>query len=227
MLTNTVDANDVVDTAREWYLSTGAVAFIVTGLVVLLGLVSSIAIAKKAGYSGWWGTLFFLVPVLGPILFVLFALLKWPAIKERDEALGLLRERDIPLPSHERALLKEEERKRAIEEQARRNMEKAQRAREKAEAERVRLAGAGGAAAGVAGGLATPDASPAIDGGSPAAPASDVGTGSAAPVSTSPATASTSDVPPAADGGTDRGAWPPVPGDGDGTGADGGGVRNE
>lgn len=194
MLTNTVDANDVVDTAREWYLSTGAVAFIVTGLVVLLGLVSSIAIAKKAGYSGWWGTLFFLVPVLGPILFVLFALLKWPAIKERDEALGLLRERDIPLPSHERALLKEEERKRAIEEQARRNMEKAQRAREKAEAERVRLAGAGGAAA---------------------------------PVSTTPATASTSDVPPAADGGTDRGAWPPVPGDGDGTGADGGGVRNE
>lgn len=194
MLTNTVDANDVVDTAREWYLSTGAVAFIVTGLVVLLGLVSSIAIAKKAGYSGWWGTLFFLVPVLGPILFVLFALLKWPAIKERDEALGLLRERDIPLPSHERALLKEEERKRAIEEQARRNMEKAQRAREKAEAERARLAGAGGAAA---------------------------------PGPTTPATASTSDVPPAADGGTDRGAWPPVPGDGDGTGADGGGVRNE
>jgi hypothetical protein len=38
-----------------------------------------------------------LVPVIGPLLFLVFAVLKWPALQERDRAIALLEEKGIPL----------------------------------------------------------------------------------------------------------------------------------
>lgn len=146
MIARPIDANDVTNSVRSWYETAGWWAFALSILVFLLWLVSAIAISKKAGFSGWWGVLYILVLPLSPILFALFAILRWPVLKERNEALGVLREHAIPLPSHERAAIKEEERKRAAEEEARRNMERAMREREKAEAERARMAARGAAA---------------------------------------------------------------------------------
>jgi hypothetical protein len=40
-------------------------------------------ILAKAGYSGWWALLVF-VPLANIIGLWVFALAKWPAIKERD-----------------------------------------------------------------------------------------------------------------------------------------------
>jgi hypothetical protein len=140
-------AENISDSVTKWYESAGIWALLLTGLFFLLWLVASIAIAKKAGYSGWWGALFVLVPFLSWILFALFALLKWPVAKQRDEARGVLKEHSLSLPSDERAAVKEAERKQAIEEQARRNMEKAQADRIKAEEAKARFVAGSPAAA--------------------------------------------------------------------------------
>lgn len=113
--------------------------FSLVGLAVL-SLVVAIVVAKKAGYSGWWGAIAVLFPPVGLVLVLLLAMLKWPALKERDEALGILASNELTLPSHERKAIKEAERKLAIEDAARKRMEKAQADREKADAERARFA---------------------------------------------------------------------------------------
>ena len=134
-----IDTDEATRTLSEWLDQAGTVAIIAVVAVFVLTVVIGVAIAKKAGYSGWWGAFATLVPVIGWLLLLLFALLKWPALRERDEALTVLRERGIPLPSHERAALKEEERMREREAQARRDMERAQAQRAKAEADRESL----------------------------------------------------------------------------------------
>lgn len=134
--------DDVVDEATDglrqvltdflqWTLISAAIVFVLTFVV-------AIAIAKKAGYSGWWGAIAVLVPPLGIILLLLFALLKWPALKERDEAIEVVEANELTIPSRERAAIKEAQRRKAVEEEARRRMEKAQAEREAADAERAR-----------------------------------------------------------------------------------------
>lgn len=142
VFTKTADlttVDDLADNAREWYETAGMWALLIAVLFFALYLFVCIAIAKKAGYSGWWGALFVLVPLVSGLLLILLAVLKWPVLKERDEALGVLKENDLVLPRHERAAIKDEERKRAEEDEARRRMEKAQAERQKAEDERARL----------------------------------------------------------------------------------------
>lgn len=134
-----IDSNEVGDRVAEFLQTAGQIALITTAALFVLGLIIGIVVAKKAGYSGWWGALAVLVPPLGVILTLLFAFLKWPALKERDEALGILRTNELTLPSHERAAIKEAERKQHVEEEARRRMEKAQAEREKAEADRQKF----------------------------------------------------------------------------------------
>lgn len=133
-------AENLSETASDWYQTAGVWALVLTVLFFLLWLVAAIAIAKKAGFSGWWGALFILVPFISWILFGLFAILKWPVTKQRDEARGVVRGNDLTLPSEEKAAIKEAERKQAIEDQARRNMEKAQAERIKAEEAKARFA---------------------------------------------------------------------------------------
>lgn len=157
-------AENLSETATDWYESAGIWALVLTALFFLLWLVAAIAISKKAGYSGWWGALFVLVPFLSWILFGLFAILKWPVAKQRDEARGVLKENSLSLPSDERAAIKEAERKQAIEEQARRNMEKAQADRIKAEEAKARFVAGSPAAARAA----TPPADSTADASAPA-----------------------------------------------------------
>ncbi len=134
-----IDSNEVGNRVADFLQSAGQIALIVTGAMFVLTLIIGIVVAKKAGYSGWWGALAVLVPPIGVILALLFAFLKWPALKERDEALGILSTNGLTLPSHERAAIKEAERKQHVEEEARRRMEKAQEDRRKAEADRERF----------------------------------------------------------------------------------------
>ena len=91
--------SDVNDTIYSWGVGFWVV---VIGLSLLI-LVGSIAIARKAGYSGWWGALFALVWPVSWLLFGLFAVFKWPVIKERDEALRVLKENNLVTPSQMRS----------------------------------------------------------------------------------------------------------------------------
>ncbi len=134
-----VDPETAGESLTDFLQTAGLVAFWSAVAVAVLTFIVAIAVSKKAGYSGWWGAIAVLFPPVGVILLLLFALLKWPALKERDEALGVLTENGLTLPSHERAAIKEAERKKAVEDEARRRMEKAQAEREKADAERARF----------------------------------------------------------------------------------------
>ena len=87
--------SDINDTIYSW----GVGFWVVVIGLSLLVLVASIAIAKKAGYSGWWGALFALVWPISWLLFGLFAVFKWPILKERDEALRVLKENNLVTPS--------------------------------------------------------------------------------------------------------------------------------
>ncbi len=134
-----IDSNEVGNRVADFLQTTGQIALITMAAVFVVTLILAIVIAKKAGYSGWWGALAVLVPPLGVILALLFVFLKWPALKQRDEALGILKANDLTLPSDERAAIKDAERKQQIEDEARRRMERAQADREKAEADREKF----------------------------------------------------------------------------------------
>lgn len=134
-----IDSNEVGNRVADFLETAGQVALITTAGVFVVSLILAIVIAKKAGYSGWWGFLAALVPPLGFLLALLFAFLKWPALKQRDEALGILKANDLTLPSQERAAIKDAERKQQVEDEARRRMEKAQADRVKAEADREKF----------------------------------------------------------------------------------------
>jgi|GEM_PF-974593 len=137
-----IDPDKAGKSLADYLNSYGQVTFFALIALAIVSLVVAIVIAKKAGYSGWWGAIAVLFPPAGLVLVLLLALFKWPALKERDEALGVLASHEMTLPSHERKAIKEAERKRAIEDAARKRMEKAQAEREKADAERERFAAA-------------------------------------------------------------------------------------
>ncbi len=160
--------------------------FSLIGLVVL-SLIVAIAVSKKAGYSGWWGAIAVLFPPIGIILALRLAMLKWPSLKERDEALGILDQNHLTLPSQERKAIKEAERKRTIEDAARKRMEKAQVDREKADAQREKFAASEAARAAVAPAPAAVGATPAADGAASAVAAIPVTTPGKAPASPPPA----------------------------------------
>jgi hypothetical protein len=137
-----IDPDKAGKSLADYLNSYGQVTFFALIALAIVSLIVAIVIAKKAGYSGWWGAIAVLFPPAGLVLVLLLALFKWPALKERDEALGVLASHEMTLPSHERKAIKEAERKRAIEDAARKRMEKAQAEREKADAERERFAAA-------------------------------------------------------------------------------------
>lgn len=134
-----IDSTEVGNRVADFLQTAGQIALITTAALFVVYLFMAIVITKKAGYSGWWGALAVLVPPLGVLLVLLFAFLKWPALKQRDEALGILKTNDLTLPSQERAAIKEAERRQQVEDEARRRMEKAQADRVKAEADREKF----------------------------------------------------------------------------------------
>lgn len=157
---------DVTTSVAERIISWGLASIIVGALLLALMFVASIAIAKKAGYSGWWGAIFVLAWPIGWLFLGIFAILKWPALKERDEAFAVLREHDLTIPMQDRRAIREEKRRLAAEQQAQRDLEKAQAARLKAEAERAKLAARGAETAPEAGPAHVADAEAAsADGG--------------------------------------------------------------
>lgn len=135
-----IDPDKAGKSLADFLNSYGQVTFFALIALAIVSLVVAIVVAKKAGYSGWWGAIAVLLPPVGLVLVLLLALFKWPALKERDEALGVLASHEMTLPSHERKAIKEAERKRVIEDDARKRMEKAQAEREKADADRERFA---------------------------------------------------------------------------------------
>jgi hypothetical protein len=69
--------------------STGFAAFSGVFLIVelfffVVAIMAWVKIISKAGYSGWW-VLIGIVPLVGAIMFLVFAFSKWP-IQERLEA---------------------------------------------------------------------------------------------------------------------------------------------
>jgi hypothetical protein len=83
--TNTQDP-----TAWEMVRDASVATLSVVAVVWLVHMLMWIFIAKKAGYSGWWGFWGVLFPPFGLVLFILFGILKWPALTERDTAFGVL-----------------------------------------------------------------------------------------------------------------------------------------
>jgi Na+/melibiose symporter-like transporter len=62
-------------------------AFAVFGslLIFLVSAVGAVAVIRKAGYSGWWAATIF-VPVVGFIMFLVFAFSRWPVQRRLDHA---------------------------------------------------------------------------------------------------------------------------------------------
>lgn len=79
----TTNAGQLVCTSG---ISGGAIAFLVVLALIYLGLIvlfvaAYVKIVTKAGYSGWW-VLIGLVPVVGLVMFLVFAFSDWPALRE-------------------------------------------------------------------------------------------------------------------------------------------------
>lgn len=157
-----MDANDYLTETADQIAAWGIGSLIVVVLLIVLAFAASIAVAKKAGYSGWWGAIFVLAWPVGWLFLAIFAVLKWPVVKERDEALAVLRENNLTIPRHDRRAVREQKKVLAAEAEAQRNVEKAQAARIKAEAERNKFeAQAAAAPKGSKAKAVTADAEPA------------------------------------------------------------------
>jgi hypothetical protein len=50
-------------------------------VVLFLYLFPAVRIVQKAGYSGWW-CLLLVIPIVNVIMFWVFALARWPNLKE-------------------------------------------------------------------------------------------------------------------------------------------------
>ncbi|PKQ27279.1 MAG: hypothetical protein CVT64_02280 [Actinobacteria bacterium HGW-Actinobacteria-4] len=124
-----IDITSFMDAVRD----AGTVALFTFGGFLLFSLIIAIVVARKAGYSGWWGAVVVLVPVIGTLVFIILALLKWPALKQRDEAMRVLKDHGIPLPSQQRLAEREAEARAKLEADAQRRAEQARMDREKAE----------------------------------------------------------------------------------------------
>lgn len=206
-----IDPDKAGKSLADYLNSYGQITFFALIALAIISLIVAIVVAKKAGYSGWWGAIAVLFPPAGLVLALLLALVKWPALKERDEALGVLAAHDMMLPSHERKAIKEAERKRAIEDEARKRMERAQAEREKADAERARFAAAESKRAADASVVAAAAAKAAAAPAEPAAVKGDslIKKSVVAPDAADPATAAPNGAPAAHDGqATPRAAAP-------------------
>ncbi len=80
-----------VFTAWLGWLTLAAAAYLV------ISLVAAILIARKAGYSHWLGVIAVAVPAVGLVFVLIFAFVKWPALKERDAALALLKKNGLSI----------------------------------------------------------------------------------------------------------------------------------
>jgi hypothetical protein len=63
----------------------------------VIALVAAILVARKAGYSHWLGVIAVTVPIAGAVFILIFAFVKWPALKQRDEALALLKKNGLSI----------------------------------------------------------------------------------------------------------------------------------
>lgn len=88
--TGNLTFSDVVTAWLGW-LTLATIAYVV------ISLVAAILIARKAGYSHWLGVIAVAVPVVGVVFVLLFAFIKWPALKERDAALALLKKNGLSI----------------------------------------------------------------------------------------------------------------------------------
>ncbi len=92
-------ATDTTDNLTPGEVFTAWLGWITLGTIVyaLIALVSAILIARKAGYSQWLGVIAVAVPVAGPVFILIFAFVKWPALRERDAALALLKKHGLSI----------------------------------------------------------------------------------------------------------------------------------
>jgi hypothetical protein len=92
-------ATDTTDNLTPGEVFTAWLGWITLGTIayVLIALVSAILIARKAGYSHWLGVIAVAVPVVGAVFILIFAFVKWPALKERDAALALLKKHGLSI----------------------------------------------------------------------------------------------------------------------------------
>jgi MFS family permease len=92
-------ATDTTDNLTPGEVFSAWLGWITLGTILyaLIALVSAILIARKAGYSQWLGVIAVAVPIAGPIFILIFAFVKWPALKERDAALALLKKNKLSL----------------------------------------------------------------------------------------------------------------------------------
>jgi hypothetical protein len=94
-------ATDTTGNLTPGQVLTAWLGWITLGTIVygVIALVSAILVARKAGYSHWLGVIAVAVPVVGLIFVLMFAFVKWPALKERDAALALLKKNGLALES--------------------------------------------------------------------------------------------------------------------------------
>ncbi len=81
------------DVASEW---SGWITLI-GAIYLVVALLAAVLVARKAGYSHWLGVIAVLVPVVGVVVVLLFAFVKWPALRERDAAKALLEKNNLSL----------------------------------------------------------------------------------------------------------------------------------
>lgn len=134
-----IDPEAAGEGVTDFLESAGLIAVWSAAAVWLLVLLLAVVVVHKAGFSAWWAVLGVLLPPLGLLLLIVFALAKWPVHRERDEALSLIKENDLILPSHAARAQRDAERARQYEEEARLRMERAQADRAKADAEHARI----------------------------------------------------------------------------------------
>ena len=67
------------------FLSPGQAAGILLPLLAFLGLViwACVRIARKTGYSGWWGVASAVVPFVGLVTLWRLAFIRWPALDRK------------------------------------------------------------------------------------------------------------------------------------------------
>jgi hypothetical protein len=94
-------ATDTTDDLTFGEVVTAWLGWITLGVILyaVIALVAAILVARKAGYSHWLGVIAVMVPIAGAVFILIFAFVKWPALKERDAALALLKKNGLSLPA--------------------------------------------------------------------------------------------------------------------------------
>ena len=99
LATSLATVTDTTGNLTPGEVFTAWLGWITLGTIVyaVIALVSAILIARKAGYSHWLGVIAVAVPIVGPVFVLIFAFVKWPALKQRDAALALLKKNGLSL----------------------------------------------------------------------------------------------------------------------------------